>query len=89
MVILEGVSSARAAIAAELTFAVFVNAPIGLCRVRALARDGVALLPQLDAWRRGEQAHFAGDGTADRAGLVVDGASEMPHDPVDYYVRWR
>ncbi|MFY1687453.1 uridine kinase family protein [Plantactinospora sp. WMMB782] len=75
VVIVEGVSSARAAIAAEVTLAVFVSAPARLCRDRTLARDGAALVPALTAWRRGERAHFAADRTRERADLVVDGAA--------------
>ena len=89
VVILEGVSSARAAIAPELTFAVFVTAPARLRRERGLARDGVALLPQLTAWRRGERAHFAADRTADRADLLVDGAAGAAYDDAGRYVRSR
>ncbi|AVT33108.1 hypothetical protein C6361_30795 [Plantactinospora sp. BC1] len=75
VVIVEGVSSARAVIAAELSLAVFVTAPARLCRDRTLARDGAALAPRLTVWRRGERAHFAADRTAERADLVVDGAA--------------
>ncbi|MDG4789421.1 hypothetical protein O7626_26435 [Micromonospora sp. WMMD1102] len=75
VVIVEGVSSARAAIAAEVTLAVFVSAPARLCRDRTLARDGTALVPALTVWRRGERAHFAADRTRERADLVVDGAA--------------
>ncbi|GAB3986744.1 hypothetical protein GCM10027615_79680 [Plantactinospora veratri] len=75
VVIVEGVSSARAVIAAELTLAVFVTAPAELCRHRTLARDGAALEPRLTVWRRGERAHFAADRTVERADLVVDGAA--------------
>ncbi|MGI5147974.1 uridine kinase family protein [Plantactinospora sp. CA-294935] len=75
VVIVEGVSSARAVIAAELSLAVFVTASAELCRDRTLARDGAALAAQLTVWRRGERAHFAADRTAERADLVVDGAA--------------
>ncbi|GAA3766962.1 4-amino-4-deoxychorismate synthase [Plantactinospora mayteni] len=75
VVIVEGVSSARAVIATELTLAAFVTAPAELCRDRTLARDGEALTPQLTVWRRGERAHFAADRTVERADLVVDGAA--------------
>ncbi|GIG91924.1 uridine kinase family protein [Plantactinospora endophytica] len=75
VVILEGVSSARTLIAPELALSVFVTAPARLCRDRALARDGAALVPQLTVWRRGERAHFAADRTVERVDLVVDGAA--------------
>ncbi|MEQ4301501.1 hypothetical protein ABNF97_08935 [Plantactinospora sp. B6F1] len=80
VVIVEGVSSARAAIAAELSLAVFVTAPVDLCRDRTLARDGAALASRLAVWRRGERAHFAADRTVERADLVVDGATGSVRD---------
>jgi hypothetical protein len=89
VVILEGVSSARAAVAAELTFAVFVTAPVRLRRDRALSRDGVELLPWLRRWWRGERRHFATDRTAARADLVVDGATSPSHDAAGRFRRLR
>ncbi|MFY1672825.1 hypothetical protein ACN27G_23155 [Plantactinospora sp. WMMB334] len=88
VLVLEGVSSARSAVAAELTLGVFVTAPAELCRARTLARDGAALLPQLDTWRRGERAHFAADRTAERAERVVDGAA-VPDPDGTAFVRIR
>ena len=51
VVILEGVSAARAAIRPELTFAVFVTAPRDLRLRRTLRRDGEELRPYLERWR--------------------------------------
>jgi uridine kinase len=99
VIIIEGVSSARAAITPELTLSVFVTAPAELRLDRVLTRDGATLLPYLTQWRRGERRHFAADATADRAGLVVDGApggalggpagggSAPAFDPDIHYVR--
>lgn len=87
VLILEGVSSARAAIAAELTFAVFVTAPARLRRARTLARDGAAILPQLTLWRRAERVHFAADRTAERADLVVDGAAGPAYEAAGQFLR--
>ncbi|GAB3814159.1 hypothetical protein GCM10027605_59110 [Micromonospora zhanjiangensis] len=56
VVLLEGVSAARAAIRPELTLAVFVTAPERLRLDRALARDGDHLLPHLRRWRRGRMS---------------------------------
>lgn len=74
VVILEGVSSARARVRPELSFAVFVTAPVPVRRARALARDGVELLPHLQEWWRGEEVHFAADATPEHVDLVVDGS---------------
>jgi len=87
VLILEGVSTARAVIRPELAFAVFVTAPSAVRLDRSLARDGAAMQPYLDEWRRAEQAHFDADGTRDHVDLVVDGAPEERHDPSVGYVR--
>ncbi|SIR68451.1 Uridine kinase [Micromonospora avicenniae] len=87
VLIVEGVSAARAAARPELTLAVFVTAPAPLRLARAVARDGPEILPELRRWHAGESAHFAADGTAEHADLVVDGAPGLPHDRTRYYVR--
>nr|WP_230415265.1 hypothetical protein [Micromonospora tarapacensis] len=87
VLIVEGVSAARAAAGPVLTLAVFVTAPRSLRLTRAVARDGPAILPELRRWHAVERAHFAADGTAGRADLVVDGAPALPHDPDRYYLR--
>nr|WP_231921994.1 hypothetical protein [Micromonospora krabiensis] len=89
VLIVEGVSAARAAVAPELTLAVFVTAPAPLRLARAVDRDGPAILPELRRWHAGEAAHFAADGTAERADLVIDGAPGLPHDRTRYYARLR
>lgn len=89
LLILEGVSTARASVTAELTYAVFVTAPDRLRRQRAVDRDGAAVLPYLGVWRRAERAHFDADDTINRVDLVVDGAPSISHDPDTEYVRIR
>ncbi|WP_442929745.1 uridine kinase family protein [Micromonospora sp. WMMC250] len=89
VLVLEGVSAARAVIRPELTLAVFVTAPAPLRLARAVARDGPEILPELRRWHAGERAHFAADDTASRADLLVDGAPALPHDADRYYVRVR
>ncbi|MFC4016405.1 uridine kinase [Micromonospora sp. GCM10011542] len=87
VLILEGVSAARAAVRPELTLAVLVTAPAPLRLARAVARDGPEILPELRRWHAGERAHFAADGTAAHADLRVDGAPGLPHDADRYYLR--
>jgi uridine kinase len=87
VVIVEGVSAARAAIRPELALSVFVSAPRDLRLRRALERDGEGLRAYLEEWQRGEDRHFAADATAHAADLVVDGAPAVPHDPAVQYVR--
>jgi uridine kinase len=89
VLIIEGMSAARAAIRPELTLSVFVTAPAALRLSRALARDGAEILPELRRWHAGERAHFAADDTEAAADLVVDGAAAAPADPERYYVRCR
>ncbi|RIV36627.1 hypothetical protein D2L64_19435 [Micromonospora radicis] len=87
VLIVEGVSTARAAAGPDLTLAVFVTAPPPLRLTRAVARDGPAILPALRRWHAAEAEHFTADGTAARVDLVVDGAPTLPHDPAHYYLR--
>ena len=83
VVLIEGVSSARRVIRAELSLAVYVTAPADLRLARALARDGgdgVAFRAYLERWRRREDEHLAAEATAEHADLVVDGAAERDDD---------
>jgi uridine kinase len=98
VVVLEGVTAARAAIRPELSLAVFVTAPADLRLRRALDRDAdggdlVALRAYLERWRVVEDRHFVEDSTAVHADLVVDGAAQpdggpaRAHDAEDRFVR--
>lgn len=78
LLVLEGVGSGRAELATLITVLVWVSAPRLLRRERGLARDGEALAPQWDRWMRQEDAHFAGQRTADRADVLVDGTGVRP-----------
>ncbi|MFB9239498.1 uridine kinase [Plantactinospora siamensis] len=89
VLLIEGVSAARAAIRPELTLAVFVTAPDPLRLDRTLARDGERLRPHLLRWRAAEAGHFAADGTAEAADLLVDGAPTGLVDPGRHYQRLR
>jgi hypothetical protein len=87
VLVLEGVTSARRAIRAELTLGVFVTAPRDLRLARALARDGAELRPRLLRWLAAEEAHFAADRTVDGVDVLVDGAPGELHDPRTEYLR--
>jgi uridine kinase len=87
VLVIEGVTSARAAIRPELTLSVFVTAPRDLRLARAVRRDGEALRPHLLRWLADEAAHFAADRTGEHADVVVDGAQEGPLDPEYQYLR--
>lgn len=89
-VVLEGVTSARRVVRPELSFAVFVTAPADLRWKRAIDRDGddgVAFRAYLERWRAAEERHFAADGTAAAADLLVDGSAEGRDDR--YERLWR
>jgi uridine kinase len=72
VVLLEGVSAGRAQVRPEGSLTIFVTAPTRLRLARALARDGDALRPYLEQWRRDEERHFSADATARHADLIVD-----------------
>jgi Phosphoribulokinase / Uridine kinase family len=89
VLIIEGVSVARAEVRGRLTLAVFVTADPGLRLSRALARDGAAIEPELRRWMAAEDGHFARDATPERVDVLVDGGSRVEHDPDNGYVRLR
>lgn len=73
VLILEGVSSARAAVANRLSLAVWVETPRVLRLRRGIERDGEAARKQWEEWMEDEDRHFALDRTRGRADIVVDG----------------
>lgn len=87
--VVEGVTSARAVVRAELALSIWVEAQSTVCLARGLARDGEALRPQWEQWRRDEAAHFALDRTRDHVDLIVDGDPTVPHDPERHFVSLR
>ncbi len=75
VVILEGCGCGAALVRRYASVVVWVEAPRSVRLQRGLARDGAAMLPQWQDWQDREDAHFADDGTADAAGIHVDGLS--------------
>ncbi len=96
VLILEGVTSARADMRREATVTVFITAPAPLRRKRALDRDAAVLDPaayarleaDLDRWAAAEKAHFLADRTRDRVDFVLDGGSGVEDDPEGAFVRF-
>ena len=88
VVVLEGVSSARRAVAGRLSLAIWVETPRGVRLARGIARDGDAMRPRWETWMAEEDAHYAVDRTRDRADVIVDGAPSIAHEPELEYVRW-
>ncbi|MBF6332160.1 uridine kinase family protein [Nocardia transvalensis] len=73
VLILEGVSSARTAIRAWLSLAIWVETPRPTRLARGLARDGADALPLWQQWMTAEDAHFAREHTRDYADFIVSG----------------
>lgn len=71
VLIVEGVSAARAAARAEASMTIFVTADLRLRSARSAVRDGEAQRPYLERWRRREEQHFAVDDTAARVDVVI------------------
>ncbi|GGM77699.1 hypothetical protein GCM10012275_55480 [Longimycelium tulufanense] len=77
VLVLEGVSSARAAIAPFLSHAVWVEHPDTAERLaRAVRRDGEVCRAPLLHWQRFEQGWFAVDQTRERADSVLSDCEE-------------
>jgi uridine kinase len=76
VLVIEGVSCARAAIRAELTLLVWVAVSADVRLARGLERDGEAMRAEWVRWMASEAEHFARDATETAADLRVDGAPE-------------
>jgi uridine kinase len=72
VLVLEGCGSAPRAADAFAVLRVWVEAPDALRLERGLARDGADARPQWEQWMRDEAAHFAREGTRDRADVRLD-----------------
>jgi uridine kinase len=86
VLVVDGVTSARAAAVPYLSFSVFVVADRDLRLSRGIERDGEGLRQEWVRWMASEDRHFAADATADRADVVVDGAPDLSHDPEREFV---
>ena len=88
VLLLEGMSAARAVIRPELTA---VGAGHRAGRAAAASRVGAGRAAgrcrSCGAGTPGSRPHFAADRTAAAVDLVVDGAPTLPHDREHYYVR--
>ena len=75
VVVLEGVGAAARQVDPWASRRVWVEVGEALRMQRGVARDGEALRHEWKRWAVKESAHFAADGTRDRAELVVDGSA--------------
>lgn len=76
VLILEGVSAARAAIRTRLSMSVWVETPRRTRLLRGLARDGDEATTLWEEWMSEEDAHFAQDRTREHADTVVYGVDD-------------
>ncbi len=86
VLILEGVGSARAEAASDLSLAVYLTAERDLRLTRGIERDGEALRGEWLRWMDGEEAHFAADQTLERADLVIDGTAGAQESPGQFVI---
>jgi uridine kinase len=89
VLILEGTTAACAAIRPRLTLSVFVTAGREVRTRRALSRDGGQIAAPLEAWQEAEDQYFVTQRTEAYVDVVVDGATEVGHDPGKAFVRTR
>jgi uridine kinase len=86
VLIVEGVTSACADVRADLSLAVYVTGDAAVRTARTLARDGADIAPALQNWQAAETMYFQAERTADVADVVVDGTTDLRHDPEKEYV---
>ena len=75
ILVVEGVGAAARPVEPSCSLRVWVEAPAQVRLARGVARDGEQLRTRWQAWMRRERAHFAADGTRDRADVIVDGTA--------------
>ena len=86
VLIVEGVTSACIDVRGELSLSVFVTGDPAVRTARTLARDGADIAPALRNWQSAETMYFQAERTADMADVVVDGTTDLRHDPEKEYV---
>lgn len=73
VLILEGVSSARAIVRDRLSLSIWVETPSDIRLTRGLERDGADALTMWQQWMAVEDAHFTADRTRDHADVIISG----------------
>lgn len=76
IVVVEGVSSARAAMRDRLSLSIWVETPPDVRLTRGLRRDGPDAAGLWQRWMAAEDAHFEADRTREHADVVVRGFTE-------------
>jgi uridine kinase len=75
--VVEGVGAAASPVDPWAVLRVWVEVPRELRLARGLARDGLPMEELWVRWAEAEDAHFASDGTRQRADLFVDGTGPV------------
>ncbi|MFC9660283.1 uridine kinase [Nocardia sp. NPDC127606] len=78
VLILEGVSAARAAVRDRLSLSVWVQTPPEVRLARGLDRDGDGSLALWQRWMADEDRHFAADRTREHADVIIRGLANCP-----------
>jgi hypothetical protein len=81
LVIVEGVGIGRRELSAYVDALLWVQTDADEARRRGLARDGVDGADFWAEWQAAEDPFQAEQRPWERAGLIVSGAPEIPHDP--------
>ena len=77
LVILEGVTSSRAAFRPFLAYSIWVETPRELRLARGLERDGESMRAQWEAWMALEDRYIAEERPSERADLVLPGDLDL------------
>ena len=77
LVILEGVTSTRAAFRPFLAYSIWVETPRELRLARGLERDGESMRAQWEAWMALEDRYIEEERPAERADLVLPGDLDL------------
>jgi hypothetical protein len=82
LVIVEGVGIGRRELSAYVDALLWVQTDADEARLRGLARDGADAAGFWAEWQAAEDPFQAEQRPWERAGVVVSGAPELPHDPL-------
>ena len=77
VVVVEGVTSTRRAVAGRLAYRIWVETPEPIRFSRGIARDGESHRGLWETWLAQEREFFAADDPVSRADLVLDGTAAL------------
>ncbi|MGA8113380.1 MAG: hypothetical protein WCA46_06935, partial [Actinocatenispora sp.] len=87
VLVVEGVTTARAAVRPELTTSIYLQVARETRFERGLRRDGPGVLPDWSRWMLDEDRQFAADPTAGHVDVLIDGEPSVPHATDRQYVQ--